>query len=396
MNNKIKDVLVIINYILFTGVLLITALFNMSSQLLIVTLTFLFLASYTLRVFFIYDSENYKNLSCFSLLLDFTLIFLININDVSFISLCLYLFILEDIIINLTLVSGIVFSFFSFILYYASLVIMMNSEIAGSFTMLLLSIPVFCITYLIFFLIKYLLKQTDIIELSLKDVMLQKLEKDNVYVNLKGAYEKLEMMTILKERNKIAREIHDTVGHTLTTVLVEIEASKRLITVNSDLSLEKLCLAQDQVRKGLNDIRSSVRVLEQGDELLEFYPSIETLIKDTELHSEVTIKSQIDSSLNLNIEAQKILFSSLLEGLTNGIRHGKSTAFLFKLFMKENKVCFSLEDNGVGAGTLSLGFGLRAMRDRVYELDGSFDINSDTKEGLELLITLPYSKACML
>jgi len=225
--------------------------------------------------------------------------------------------------------------------------------------------------------------------------MLEKLEKDCVYSNLKGAYEKLEMMTILKERNKIAREIHDTVGHTLTTVLVEIEASKRLIRVNSDLSLEKLNLAQGQVRKGLNDIRSSVRVLEKGDELLEFYPSLEALIKDTELHSEVTIKAQIDSSLILNRQAEKILFSSLLEGLTNGIRHGRSTAFLFKLFMKEDRVCFSLEDNGVGAGTLSLGFGLRAMRDRVYELDGSFDINSDIEEGLELLITLPYTKACL-
>ena len=110
-------------------------------------------------------------------------------------------------------------------------------------------------------------------------------------------------------------------------------------------------------------------------------------------NGEKYIKAQIDSSLNLNRQAQKILFSSLLEGLTNGIRHGKSTAFLFKLFLKENRVCFSLEDNGVGAGTLNLGFGLRAMRDRVYELDGSFDINSEIEEGLELLITLPYSKA---
>jgi len=68
----------------------------------------------------------------------------------------------------------------------------------------LLSLPIFLIIYLIFFLIKYLLKQTEIIAIALKDITLQKLEKDCVYSNLKGAYERLELMTILKERNKIA------------------------------------------------------------------------------------------------------------------------------------------------------------------------------------------------
>jgi len=395
MNNKIKDVLLVINYILFTSVFLIVAFYNSENQLLIITLTFLFLTSYTIRVFLIYDSENFKRLSYFLLLFDFMIIFIFNINDNSFISLSLYYFLLEDIVLNFSLLFGIIASFSSFIIYSLAFTLMVNWNITSIFSKLLLSLPIFCIIYLIFFLVKYLLKQTEIIEQSLKDITLQKLEKDCVYANLQGAYEKLEMMTILKERNKIAREIHDTVGHTLTTVLVEIEASKRLMKVNSDLSLEKLTLAQEQVRKGLNDIRSSVRILEKGNELLDFYPSLEALIKDTELHSGVAIKSQIDFSLNLNKQSQKIIFSSLQEGLTNGIRHGKSTAFLFKLFRKEDKVYFSLEDNGLGSGTLTYGFGLRAMRDRTYEIGGSFDINSTPFEGLELKITLPYSKACI-
>lgn len=394
MSNKIKDILLVINYLLFTGTLLITAIYNSENQLLIITLTFLFLTSYTIRVFFIYGSEKYKNLSYLSLIIDFVLIFTINMYDNSYISLGLYYFILEDIIINSNLIFGVIASFFSFIIYSLALSSMMNFQLSTIFSKILLSLIIFCIIYLIFFLVRYLLKQTEIIESSLKEITMEKLEKDWVYVNLKDAYEKLEMMTILKERNKMAREIHDTVGHTLTTVLVEIEASKRLMKGNLELSQEKLCLAQDQVRKGLNDIRSSVRVLEKGNELLEFYPSLETIIKDTQLNCEVTIKSQIDSSLNLTKEAQKVILSSLLEGLTNGIRHGKSTAFLFKLVKKEDKVCFSLEDNGEGVGTLNYGFGLRAMRDRVYDLEGSFDINSEVQEGLELLITLPYSKVC--
>lgn len=394
MSNKIKDVLMIINYLLFTGVFLTTTLFNTESQLFIITLAFLFLASYTIRVFFIYNSVGHKRLSYFLLLLDFIFIFLLNMKDTSFLSLSLYYFLLEDTILNFSSLFSVISSLFSFTLYSCALNVMMNYNSSAVFAKMLLSIPIYCIVYLIFFLVKYLLRQTDIIEAALKDITIQKLEKDCIYANLKEAYEKLELMTIHKERNKIAREIHDTVGHTLTTVLVELEASKRLMGVNETLALEKLNLAQGQVRKGLNDIRSSVRVLEKGEELLDFYPAIEALINETELHSDVVVKSQIDTSLNLTNEAKNIVFSSLQEGLTNGIRHGKSTAFLFKLVKKEDKMFFSLEDNGLGSGTLSPGFGLRAIRDRVSELNGSFDINSGEAEGFELIFTLPISRAC--
>jgi len=393
MDGKIKDVLVIINYILLSGIFLVITLFSDAKQLLILTLAFLFLTSYTIRVFLLYNNESQKKLRYLSLIIDIVFILTININDTSHLSLCLYFFILEDLIINFDIGFGIVASIFSFSIYSLALTFSMNFKFSNSFTRILLSLPVFLIIYLIFFLIKYLLKQTEIIATALKDITLQKLEKDCVYSNLKGAFERLELMTILKERNKIAGEIHDTVGHTLTTVLIEIEASKRLIKLDSDLALEKLTLAQEQVRKGLNDLRSSVKVLEKGEGLLEFYPSLEALIKDTELHSGVTIKAEIDNLLNLNKEAEKVIFSSLLEGLTNGLRHGKSTAFLFKLLIKEDRIFFSLVDNGIGAGTINLGFGLRTMRDRVYEMKGSFDIDSLPQEGLELIITLPYSLA---
>lgn len=393
MSSKVKDILVVMNYILLAVIFLIITLLSGKNQLFILTLAFVLLTSYTIRVFFLYSSRDHKNLCYLSFIIDIFLIFIININDSSYISLCLYCFMLEDIILNCNIGFGVTASFFSFIVYSTALCILMKFQTPEVFTRILFSIPVFLIVYLIFFLIKYLLKQTETISKSLKDTTLQKLEKDCVYSNLKSAYDRLELMTILRERNKIASEIHDTVGHTLTTVLVEIEASKRLIKANPDLAYEKLSSAQEQVRKGLNDIRSSVRVLERGEELQEFYPSLETLIRDTELHSGVTIKTEIDYSIDLNKEAQKVVFSSLLEGLTNGMRHGKSTAFLFKLLKKGDRIFFSLEDNGIGTGIVNLGFGLRTMRDRVYELKGTFDMDSSPQEGFELIITLPYSLA---
>lgn len=391
MKDKIKDTLIVINYICITCILLINSLYNGSSMLNLMMLYFLILASYTLRAFFLYNSEKCKNISYVTLAFDTLIIFLINSYDKSFISLALYIFIIEDILINFSNIFGIISTLLIYFIYSLALHRALDFNLTASLPKILVSLPAFAVLYMIFFLIKYLLKQTDVIEAALKDITIKKLEKDSIYNNLKEAYEKVELMTALKERNKIAREIHDTVGHTLTTVLVEIEAAKRLVKKDIDLSLEKLSLAQAQVRKGLNDIRSSVRMLENGEDIKDFYTSIDAIIRDTENHSGVVIRSQIDTSLKLSKPAEKIVFSALLEGLTNGIRHGNSTAFLLKLNRLEEKLHFTLEDNGQGVGIINLGFGLRAMRDRVIELGGTFEATSKISEGFSIFITIPIN-----
>ena len=189
---------------------------------------------------------------------------------------------------------------------------------------MLVVVPLYLLIYLIFYLVDYLIKQNRIIENSLKEIILKKLEKDNLYDNLKEAYEKIESITTLKERNRIAAEIHDTVGHTLTTVLIEFEASKRLINKdNKDKSLEKLNLAQGQVRKGLNSIRSSVRILAEGADILNFYKSINAVINQCEINSEIIIEREIHEDVFIHEEYRDIIMSALMEGLSNGLRHGK-------------------------------------------------------------------------
>lgn len=78
------------------------------------------------------------------------------------------------------------------------------------------------------------------------------------------------------------------------------------------------------------------------------------------------------------------------EGLTNGIRHGQSSAFHFTLQDDGEKVQFELLDNGNGAEDLLLGFGLSMMRDRVEQLKGTFLIQSAHGNGCVVHITLPY------
>ncbi len=219
-----------------------------------------------------------------------------------------------------------------------------------------------------------------------------KRELEKAYEKLQESYDTKEELLVERERNKIAGEIHDTVGHTLTTVIVELEAAKRLMKKDVELSLEKLELAQEQVRKGLNDIRKSVRALKSGDEILEFEPSIVSLIEETEKHSGARIEYNLAKFENLDKNVHRVLLRALQEGLTNGIRHGQSSEFKLSITKGDNAVVFNLEVNGLGADSLKLGFGLSNMKHRVERLNGDFKVSLAKKQGCKIYIEIPLGK----
>ncbi len=228
-------------------------------------------------------------------------------------------------------------------------------------------------------------KTTD--ELEIKTVQLEEINR-----KYRETMEALEEVTALKERNRIASEIHDTVGHTLTTVLIEIEAGKRLMGRSYEKALEKLDLAQEQVRKGLNDIRSSVRTLKDGNDILGIIPSLYLLARETEKHAGVSVKCLFSPLPPVSNEIEKFLYKVLQEGLTNGIRHGQSTGFICSMDCKENLISFSLEDNGRGFDGMTLGYGLSTMKERAGEFGGTLSIYSQKGRGCCLTVKIPLNK----
>ncbi|WP_326512902.1 sensor histidine kinase [Clostridium intestinale] len=387
MDLRVKDIITIVDYIVFTIILIILAFLSGSNFLLLITYL-LFLTCFTIRTYFCYEKEREiaKNIL---LILEVMIIWFINYSSKSFVAMILYLFLVDSIIVNFNKKQGYMYSVLVYLMNFLSAIIMLKDKINLIPVFILVTMPIYIIFIIIFKLINYLLFQNKIIEESLKEITVKKIEKDEVYGHLSEAYEKVELMTANSERNKIAREIHDTVGHTLTTVLVEMEASRRLMDKDIIKAKEKLSLAQEQVRKGLNDIRSSVRILEQGKEIMDFWGSLKTFIAECEMHSDIIVKSHIDSDMNVYDSGKKVIYRALQEGLTNGIRHGKSTAFIFKLFERDNSINFSLEDNGIGAVALTKGFGLRSMEERVKELGGQLNIYSEEGEGFSIYIKLP-------
>lgn len=387
MFGRIKDTVNIINYCAFCLILIICTLASGAQKYTLLLLFFVFLTNYTVRAYLLSGEKPFfRMLSTF---VDLVLVSLICLIDTSAAAMIIFIFLIDDIILNNSKKAGAALFIVDYACFCLSLFQFLKGRTDYFVIMLLISIPAFGLVAIVFLLINYQIEQNALLSDALIKLTVSKLESEALYKELKAAYEKAEDSAAQGERNRIAREIHDTVGHTLTTVLVELEAASMLIETDTARAGEKLALAQGQVRKGLNDIRRSVRMLEDRHEILDFFDSVDALLNDCRQNWGVAINSEIDRTISIPEEYAKVLYASLQEGLTNGKRHGKSTAFVIKLVMQGDRIVLSVEDNGKGISAVSPGFGLRAMRDRAQAVGGTMSFETEEGEGFSLYIMLP-------
>jgi predicted ATPase/signal transduction histidine kinase len=194
----------------------------------------------------------------------------------------------------------------------------------------------------------------------------------------------------LEERNRIAREIHDTLGHTLTGVLLQIEAGKRLLVRDSRRAQEKMQAALEQVRRGLDEVRRSVHLLHE-DNLEDDTARLAGLLQAIMQSTGVSIKYRFSPGIKLSPTQRHVIYRALQEGITNGIRHGHSRSFDFQLTVEGEQLRFVLKDYGRGAEKVEFGFGLSSMRERAAELAGTLQVDTRPGEGLSITLTLPLS-----
>lgn len=220
---------------------------------------------------------------------------------------------------------------------------------------------------------------------------MQKEQLNHAYTRLQEINQQLEEKVLLEERMRLSREIHDVIGHTLTTALIGMEAGKQLILHNKlTEAVDKLDQVKEQVKLSQDNVRKSIHTLyTQQQTLMDLYKSIQALIENTRKQTEIDIQAEIGELPPLSDQQKLTLYRALQEGLTNGIRHGNSTSFRFKLKVEQQCIHFCLEDNGIMSEHWKFGFGLTSMNERVRTLGGVLKVDKSQKGGCKLVIELP-------
>ncbi|MCC5653487.1 PAS domain S-box protein [Nostoc sp. XA013] len=204
-----------------------------------------------------------------------------------------------------------------------------------------------------------------------------------------------EATSILEERNRMAREIHDTLAQAFTGILAQVGAAKQVLTDDLEATGAHLDLIKELARTGLVEARRSVvalrpQLLESGSlqsALHRLVAQIRTAAMDTTLHYEIE-----GAVYSLPTEVENNLLRMGQEALTNAIRHANADEIRVELVYDRDQVCLCVRDNGQGFGVGSIpaseGFGLLGMSERAERIGAQLTIRSQPGEGTEMIVTV--------
>ena len=195
-----------------------------------------------------------------------------------------------------------------------------------------------------------------------------------------------------KERKRLAREIHDTLGHALTGIASGVDACIAMIDINPEATKKQLMVISKVVRQGIVDVRNSLNKLRPGAlEQHGFKGAIENMIEEFTSVSDLTIS--LDYRLDkVDFENTKedILFRVIQESVTNAVRHGDATHIDISLYIEDNSLYLKIQDNGQGCEEIHYGFGLKQMKERLGMINGK--VAYDGHHGFLTIVTIPLQE----
>ncbi|MEO0406834.1 MAG: sensor histidine kinase [Cyanobacteria bacterium P01_A01_bin.135] len=204
---------------------------------------------------------------------------------------------------------------------------------------------------------------------------------------------RIEDQAALQERNRIAREIHDALGHTLTAQSVQLDGGLMLL---NQTKLEQASsffnTAKSLCAQALQEVRQSVSVLRRdclaGQSLEE---AIAALIYEVKATNTIAVDWTVDVPRSLSPELSSTLYRIVQAALTNIIRHSGATEATLQVTARSQTLYLVIKDNGRGFTPTqnSTGFGLQSMRERTLALRGQFHLFSEPGAGCLITVQIP-------
>lgn len=190
------------------------------------------------------------------------------------------------------------------------------------------------------------------------------------------------------ERNRIARDIHDGVGHALTSLSIQLEVARKLLKRDPEKSEQALEQAEKMAKRSLRDIRNAIALIRV--ENFDLKDAIGSLADD--ISSGGTMKVETDLHVPELSEVLSFqIFRIVQESCTNAMKHSEANLLKISIAPADSKLCICVHDNGKGMDPNggSNGFGMTGIKERVDDLEGEYVVTSDATGGTKIEVKLP-------
>lgn len=218
--------------------------------------------------------------------------------------------------------------------------------------------------------------------------------KDVLYKELLGTHRQLKQYTdevnrlsVIEERNRIARDIHDTIGHNMTALIMQLQMAEHLYKEDTERAEELLANAVMTAKDSLSGIREVFETL-RGEGAVNDSDDAAIRLLVTEFSGKTGVVIHLDitdekgeGDLNTRLErrnpaAEMTLYRIVQEALTNAVRHGKATEVSILIEYLPKEIRFHILDNGIGVEEFKEGYGLKGIRERAEAFGGKVTVET--------------------
>ncbi|HEX9059159.1 MAG TPA: sensor histidine kinase, partial [Clostridia bacterium] len=211
---------------------------------------------------------------------------------------------------------------------------------------------------------------------------------------LKHYADTIEELSVIRERNRMAKDVHDTLGHSMTLLLTLLEVCKISCTKDVGKTMERLDEAAEIARSGLANIRRSISgLLPEELEENDVVKAIENLI-NTLKYTGVKFNFSVGRmDIKISTRLSSVIFRVCQESITNALRYGEPTEIDIVLKLSNSKIKLYIVDDGTGCKEIKEGVGLKGMRQRLESVEGTLKYGSDGQRGFHIYAEIPFLNA---
>jgi len=231
---------------------------------------------------------------------------------------------------------------------------------------------------------------------SIRQTELARRDNQELVEILQTVQKQLQELAVVEERNRLAREIHDGLGHYLTATTMQIQGAKALLestgaATQAPAALDALGKAEALLQEALADVRRSVRALRAAPTESRSLPgAIGDLVAECRAAGGLATKFDLlGTPRPLNPQVELTLYRAAQEGLTNVRKHAQAASVSVVLWYDAGKVGLRIADDGQGLGEALHGYGLLGLRERVQIVGGAVGIDSAPGQGCRLEVEIP-------
>jgi len=294
------------------------------------------------------------------------------------------LILIADCILAFSLTFSLTYIIGTYLAFYPYIIIINN--ISGGTYIFLdfledIVISIFCIVII------YMVKSQIMINVKYDALLI---ESNESYKKLKKYSVKVEELAIVEERNRIALILHNSIGHSLTSIMLSLQAEKMELVSKKKIEKNAFANVETLIQEAMTLLR---RTIESADNFMKDMPFddlMDMFIRNAANNTKVNISYEANKSHFIKDEQRSVIFNVVIESITNAMKHSQCEQIIVKINGHEDRINIEILDDGCGFETIDYGYGITKMKEQVEQIGGSYKINS--KVGCQVKVILPIEE----